>query len=143
EPALFRRRLKRKRQEPCYFIDRSIIDKSIILSRRRIDWQVRHKPMKEERNAALRAWTLQPGPRAESDKRAAAFYTTVDVDQGAEQALDLVERHGIGAVGQGLVGVGMGFHEKACHADGDGGTREHRHKLALAARTGALSAGQL
>ena len=44
---------------------------------------------------------------------------------------------------QRLGRVGMGFHEQARDADGNGGTRQHRHHLALAARARALAAGQL
>ena len=46
-----------------------------------------------------------------------------------------VERPGVGTVGQRLGRVGMGFHEQPGDAGGDRGARQHRHELALPART--------
>ena len=68
-------------------------------------------------------------------------FTTASMrHQLAHQALELVERHHVGAVGGGAVGVLVGLDEEAGHADRHRRAREHRHEAAVAARGGALSA---
>src|SRR5690606_34757041 len=60
--------------------------------------------------------------------------------QCGKQRLHLIDRHHVGAVRGGIVRILMGFHEQHGDADGNRGARQHRDKLPLPARGGALPA---
>ncbi len=67
----------------------------------------------------------------------------VERHQRPHQTFELAQRHHVGTVRRRMVGIGMGFDEHAGDADGDRGTRQHRHEFALAARRSTLAAGLL
>lgn len=72
-----------------------------------------------------------------------ALNGSIDGQEFGPEGFELGEGEGVGAVGQGLVGVGVGFHEDACDARGDGGAGEQGDVFALAARAFAKAAGLL
>src|SRR5437879_3170780 len=75
--------------------------------------------------------------------KALPFHHSIDFDQRLEQALHQAQRPGVRPVGERLLRIGMRLHEQPGDAARHRGTREHRDELALAARSGALPAGQL
>jgi hypothetical protein len=60
-----------------------------------------------------------------------------------KQVLDEFERNLVRAVGEGVGGVRVDFHEEAVHAGGDGGAGEDGCEFAVAAGGSAESAGAL
>src|SRR5690606_10047779 len=99
---------------PYESIDESIVDRSTILTK---------------------AWV--PGKRGNSCRLgiqgAAAFYVTINIDQGTQQVFDLVQGNRIGPIGQRLIRIGVGFHEDTRYPNGNGRPRQNGNELALAA----------
>ena len=57
----------------------------------------------------------------------------MDGEQRFEQRLEQLEVEGVGAVGFGVGRIVVDFEEEAVDAGGDGGAREQRNELGLAA----------
>ena len=66
-------------------------------------------------------------------QRNGIFAQPVERQQHVQEGWQLGERHHVGPVARGMVGIGMGLDEHRRHADRHGGAGQHRHELALAA----------
>src|SRR5262249_27413955 len=119
------------------------------------DWEL--KKLSEEKwlvvacsDAPAGAPRQRPAPKANpsptcrravpSDGVAWPLGQPIECHEAREQRLHLLERHHVGTVGGRAVGILVRLDEHAGDADRDGGARQHRYELALAARRGALPA---
>jgi hypothetical protein len=69
--------------------------------------------------------------------------SVVDGDEFDEEVFDKFQRNLVRAVGKGVGGVRMDFHEQAVDAGGDGGAGEDRSQDAITAGGAAEAAGAL
>ena len=75
--------------------------------------------------------------------KAPRFYGAIDLQQGFEEVLHLIQRPRIRTIAKRIVGVLVGLHKKTGNTSGDSCTRQYRNVLSLPAGTGALSTGKL